>query len=273
MTETPFFLMNGNRSIFAMWHHAGSDDGAVWVFSHPILEEKLWTHRVFVEFARYLVARGDSVLRFDFTGTGDSDGEFSESSVETSISDLQCAIDEARRRSGASTVNLMGLRFGATIAALLAERSTDIGRLVLWSPIVDGNRYMQELLRINLATQTAVYKELRHDRAALVEMMRQGQTVNVDGYEMGFEFYAESTALQLGTGAKRHAGPCLIVQIDRQTARLSPDLQQLATTYPHPTLVPVQEEPFWKEIATSYLGGAPRLFAATSDWLAGKSQA
>ena len=47
---------------------------AAFVFCHPLTEEKLWTHRVFVTFARELAAAGHTVLRFDYRGNGDSDG-------------------------------------------------------------------------------------------------------------------------------------------------------------------------------------------------------
>jgi pimeloyl-ACP methyl ester carboxylesterase len=163
-------------------------------------------------------------------------------------------------------VTLLGLRFGATVASLAAERFTDIDRLVLWAPIVDGERYMQELLRMNVATQTAVYKEVRHDRSELVELMRLGQTVNVDGYEMNHAFFAEASAIRLAAAKKTHRGPCLVVQIDRQAARPSGELKALAATYPGGTLAMATEEPFWKE-GSRFYDRAPELFSVTADWL------
>jgi pimeloyl-ACP methyl ester carboxylesterase len=94
-------------------------------------------------------------------------------------------------------IGLLGLRFGATLAALAAERSPKVGKLVLWEPIVDGAKYMQEMLRINLTTQSAVYKEIRHNREALVRMMRDGATVNIDGYELAYPCYEQATAVNL----------------------------------------------------------------------------
>ena len=40
---------------------------------HPLGEEKLWAHRVFVSLARDLANAGFVVLRFDCRGEGDSD--------------------------------------------------------------------------------------------------------------------------------------------------------------------------------------------------------
>lgn len=267
MTETPFFLRNGDYSLFAVLHEPVAEpSGEAFVFCHPLAEEKLWAHRVFVSYARHLAAAGHTVLRFDLMGNGDSDGDFSRSSVTTGLSDIRCAVDEVRRRSKPVKINLLGLRFGATLAALAAEQA-EIDKLILWAPIVDGERYMQEMLRINLATQTAVYREIRHDRAQLIEMMLQGQTVNVDGYELAHSLYSEVAMITLAGDRKHHVGPCLVVHIDRQAGKPAAEAQKLASTYEHGTQEFAQEEPFWKEIATSYLHGATNLFAVTARWL------
>jgi exosortase A-associated hydrolase 2 len=267
MTETPFYFMNGERALFGVWHTPTRDISLTpFVFCHAFGEEKLWTHRVFVSFARRLAAEGHAVLRFDYMGNGDSGGSFSESSLETACADVTCAIEEVRRRTGATQVNLLGLRFGATVASLVAETAPGIEHLVLWAPIVDGARYMQELLRINLTTQMAVHKEIRQDREALVAAMRDGQTVNVDGYDMSLPMYAEVSGVKLAANPKRHVGRCLVVQIDRQPGRPAAELSQLAASYQHGAAIFAQEEPFWKEIQRFY-DSAPNLFSVTLDWL------
>jgi exosortase A-associated hydrolase 2 len=274
MTETPLYFRNGAHALFGIFHQPEGVSGRVpFVFCHAFGEEKLWAQRVSVTFARQLAAIGHPVLRFDYMGNGDSEGAFGDSSLTTALSDVRCAIAEVRRRTGARSVSLLGLRLGATIASLAAEQEareqrTGIEHLVLWSPIVDGGRYMQELLRINLTTQMATFKEIRHDREALVAMLTAGKAVNVDGYELTHPLYAEVSAVKLASERKRYDGPCLIVQIDRQPGRPSAELQQLAATYPQAIVSCVQEEPFWKEILRFY-DKAPNLFAGTLEWLAG----
>lgn len=266
--ETPYFIDGPGGRLFAVAHDpVGPRSGDVFVFCHPLAEEKLWAHRVFVAYARRLAAAGAAVLRADLRGNGDSDGDFSQSSVATGLEDVRRAVDEARARWSAARVHLLGLRFGATLAALEAERAADIDRLILWAPITDGERYAQELLRTNLATQTAVYREVRFDRVELVEQMRGGATVDVDGYAMAYPFYEQCAAVKIAATAKRHAGRCLVVQVDRQHGRQAPDLAQLAAGYRDATLVSAVEEPFWKEIQKSYLRDAPNLFAVTTAWL------
>lgn len=264
--EEPFFFASGSRALFGVLHRPTlTPADEAFVFCHPFGEEKLWTHRIFVLFARHMAARGYPVLRFDFMGNGDSEGDFSESSLSTARQDLQIAIERARLLTGAESVSLLGLRLGATIASLVAEDERGIGRLVLWAPIVDGDRYMQELLRINVTTQMAAFKAIRQERSDLVAAMRLGATVNVDGYEMAHAMYAEVAAVALGS-QRRFPGRCLVVQIDRQE-RHSAELHRVAASYGNATLAFAQEEPFWKEIARSYQTAASNLFSVTSEWL------
>lgn len=266
--ETPFFFHSGSHALFGLLHEPPAGrTGDTFVFCHPFGEEKLWSHRVYVSFARTLADAGHAVLRFDYMGNGDSDGLFEHSTLTTAQADVRAAIEQARQLTGAERVHLLGLRLGATIASLVAEQSSDVDRLILWSPIVDGARYMQELLRINLTTQMAMYKEVRQDREALVAIMEGGDTVNVDGYELSHRHYSEVSAVKLAAGPKRHMGPCLVVHIDRQPGRPAGELQQLADTYSHGSLVFAQEEAFWKEIAKFY-HVAPNLYATTTAFVA-----
>ena len=265
--ETPLFFQNGAYRLFGVVHQpVGTPSGAAWVFCHPFAEEKLWAQRVYVSFARTLAAQGAWVMRFDAMGNGDSEGQFSAASVDTMLTDIDCAIRYLEGVSGISRgIGLLGLRFGATLAALAAELSPKVGKLVLWEPIVDGSKYMQEMLRINLTTQSAVYKEIRHNRESLVRMMRDGVTVNIDGYELAYPCYEQATAVNLKEGRKRFAGPCLIVQIGKDGQPIHPDLKALQETYPGGDLKSAVEEPFWKEIKQWYRA-APKLFDTTLAW-------
>lgn len=177
MDEIPFFFSNGSYELFAILHQpCGKPNDTGFVFCHPILEEKLWAHRVYVSLARDLAKRGHTVLRFDHSGQGDSDGDFSEVSVESHLNDIEAAVERLRlERPGLKRIALFGLRLGATFAALAALRSKDIDRLVLWEPIVNGERYMQEVLRINLTGQMAVHGRVIQDRKQLVELCGRGK--------------------------------------------------------------------------------------------------
>jgi exosortase A-associated hydrolase 2 len=270
LDETPFYFGADGPALFGVLHRPSgvTEDREAFVLCHPFGEEKLWTHRVFVTFARRLAAAGHAVMRFDQRGNGDSEGVFGDTSLATACADVRAAIAELQKRTGASVITLLGLRLGATVASLVAQDGAGIHRLILWAPIVDGARYMQELLRINVMTQTATFKEVRKDRTELVAMLQNGSTVNVDGYEMGLEMYESVTAINMAAQTHRFGGDCLIVQIDPQP-RPAPDLQKLGASYPRAAVMLAQEEPFWKEIPRFYQD-APNLFTVTMQWLAGQ---
>lgn len=268
LPETAFFFANGAYRLFGVLHRPAPElaRGRGFVFCYPCFEEKLWTHRVFVSLARDLAARGYHVLRFDFMGQGDSDGDFEQSTVSSCLSDLSCAVNRLRQEIGAdAVVSLLGLRFGASLAAVYADSDPTIAGLVLWDPVTDGAAYMQEVLLSNLATQSAVHLKIRFTREDLVAQMRTGNTVNIEGYELSHGLYDSATQLNINA-SRMFSGPCLVVQIGRANQKPKKNLQALCDAYPQAELGMSVEEPFWKEIKTFY-PRAQNLFATTFDWL------
>jgi uncharacterized protein len=268
VTETPFFFEGPSARLFGVLHEPGPQaSGLPFLLCHALGEEKLWSHRVLVDTARTLAAAGHAVLRFDCTGTGDSFGEFSATSLTSCCADIEAAADELRRRAGAGQLGLLGLRVGGSCAAAVAERRSDVESLVCWAPITNGAAYLQELLRINVTTQLAVYREVREDRDALTGVLEAGGLVNVDGYDMGPAMARELRALSVGTTPSAFRRPALLVQIDRkEDAPPAPELQRWQGRYAGAALVVVAEEPFWKEIPRFYKR-ASNLLAVTMTWL------
>jgi len=268
MQEKPFFFTGENYKLFGILHQPeGTEVIGGFVFCHPFAEEKLWTHRVFVSFARELAKRGFAVLRFDYMGHGDSEGDFADSTVETRMVDIDRAIVTIKTEvPGLERVNLLGLRFGATLAAQIATQRKDIDRLIMWEPIVDGSRYMQEILRSNLTTQLAVYGKVTQNREALVAKMKSGDTVNIDGYEMSYTLFEQGSAINLIGDDKLLEGNVLVIQIGKQGQPLRKDLQKLLDLYKSAELKHAVEEPFWREIKRFY-GRAESLFGVTLDWM------
>jgi exosortase A-associated hydrolase 2 len=274
VAETPFFFAREDARLFGFLH---LPDGPVkplaFVMSHPFGEEKLWSHRVFVSFARALAQRGHAVLRFDYAGAGDSSGLSADTSLVSHRDDLLAAIATLEQRVPAvQQVGLIGLRLGATLAALLAESQTSPrlrgAPLLLWDPILDGDSYFQELLRSNLSTQLAVYGKVVDNREVLTARIRAGGTVNVDGYEIG-KALLDSCGVNtlLSTEAKRHDGPVLVTQIAASEAQKErAELRALAASYSQGTLLRAGEQPFWREIKPFY-ARANQLQELSLKWL------
>ena len=207
-----------------------------------------------------------AVLRFDHYGHGDSDGQFHQATISHYKSDIDAAINCIKKEiPSIEKISILGQRFGGTLAAHIAESTNDIENLILWDPVIDGARYMQEILRVNLTTQMAVYGEVTVNRDALVEKMKQGQTVNVDGYQMSYSMYEQAAALDL-KGPKQFAGNCLVIQMSKKEQPFKKELELLKNSYLKSDIRLAIELPFWREIKESYFR-ATSLYDETLSWL------
>ena len=268
--ETPFFFENGATKLFGVTHTPdGTAENKGYILIHAFGEEKLWSHRVFVNFAREAAARGFPVLRFDLAGHGDSEGDSENCTVASYLTDIESARRTFRTIfPDTASVGLLGLRFGATLAFLSAGRSDNLDDLILWEPILNGARYMQELLRVNLGTQLAVYGKVTEDREVLVEKMRQGTSTNVDGYLISIEFFDDCSNIDFtNSDLKSTNVSSLVVQIapnikqkDRQ------EFIDLANRLPNGSFLKTEEPPFWREIKL-FGSQARNLVGETLDWL------
>ena len=106
-------------------------------------------------------------------------------------------------------------------------------------------------------------------REDLIEQMKSGQTVNVDGYEISYKLFKQASAIDLAKNAPEFAGDVLIVQIGKEEQPIRKDLQDLADTCNNCDLHKAVEETFWREIKR-YYGRAENLFDVTLSWMESK---
>jgi pimeloyl-ACP methyl ester carboxylesterase len=141
--------MPKQRFSFVEWKNAGKtvrgsllvtrSGGAPWVvFSHGFTGHRLGPGYLFVQLSRALAGQGVSSLRFDFTGSGESEGLFREMTIDTMRSDLCAAVHMVRKRFAPSSLILLGHSLGGMIAALCCQTVRPDG-LVLLSPVADPN--------------------------------------------------------------------------------------------------------------------------------------
>ncbi len=87
-----------------------------------------------VNISRTLAGRGIGVFRFDFTGLGESEGEFTDTNFSTTVEDLLAAVDHMRSRKAAPRL-LIGHSWGGTaIIRAAAEVNEAAGVVTIGSP-------------------------------------------------------------------------------------------------------------------------------------------
>ena len=139
-----YFFGPKDRQLFGAFHEAsGSGEHGV-VLAYPGPQEYMQCHYAYRLLAGQLTREGCAVLRFDWSGTGDSAGDAGDVSLQRWRDDLLLAVQELTEVSGARKVSVVGYRLGAAVAA-----STPFGQsleqLILWEPVLCGNVYVTEL--------------------------------------------------------------------------------------------------------------------------------
>jgi Alpha/beta hydrolase family len=122
------------------------------LFNAGILH-RVGPHRLNVKLARRLAARGVASLRFDLSGLGDSARPGAENSFEKqAVIDIQAAMDELTRASGASRFALLGFCSGALHSCAVAAVDARVAGIVLY----DGQAFattQSRLRRMRLMLQ------------------------------------------------------------------------------------------------------------------------
>ena len=83
-----------------------------------------------------LAAEGFLVLRFDFSGNGESEGKFEESTYSKQIEDLECAMNFMAKQ-GVNCIGLLGLSMGATVSVLYSAQDERISSICVLSAPAD----------------------------------------------------------------------------------------------------------------------------------------
>ncbi len=144
-------------------------------------------YRNLQQFAVQLSQAGFDVMRFDYSSTGNSEGDCQLATADRFRKNIADAVEFLRQNVNHDHVSILGIRLGATLAALCNTEYID--KLVLWDPIVDGSQFLQLLERL-------------HDNAlnSLTRFTCQRKPSNIDqlyGHQMSQEKRNSFVNLQL----------------------------------------------------------------------------
>ncbi|MCP4633951.1 MAG: hypothetical protein GY855_13585 [candidate division Zixibacteria bacterium] len=265
-----YFMDYKDSKIFFAYHPPAenSRNGCGVLICDPILEEKQDAHRAIVNFSNLLSDNGFGVLRFDFRGQGESNGDFNQFSPDDLFDDILLAIKELKSKQGLSSVNVLSLRYGGNLAVKVLD-NIDVNRLILWAPIYDCRSYAEMILRSNLTTQLLKHRKVIENRAALVKKLSDGKTINIDGYELNKLWYDHISNDSLSESIKTIKCKTTIMDIafrpDKPNVKWD-KFVKLIEDRPSIETIRVKGENFWNLIPL-YAVRPPELFGKTLDIL------
>jgi alpha/beta superfamily hydrolase len=148
----PFYFGKPSKLLFGNYHPPQGarirDIGVV--LCYPMGQEYIRSHRAFLQLAKLLSSNGFHVLRFDFYGCGDSEGNCNDGNINQWLADISIAVNELRSGCDVKHICLVGLRLGAAMSIIAGSKIDGVKGIIIWDPIVNGKQYLDELKHLHM---------------------------------------------------------------------------------------------------------------------------
>jgi hypothetical protein len=120
-----------------------------------------------------------------------------------------------------------------------------------------------------LAEQVVVYKKVLYTREQLVKGLREGERINIEGYEISKELYEQVSVVDLLAEDRHFTGKTALFQFCKNPMENDPDLEELKVLYCRSgkaEVLRISDPPFWGDMKY-YPPFTTDLFSKTLYWL------
>ena len=142
-------LPQGDGHLFVARHRSATPAHARVLLCPPLLQEQIRSYRFFAQLADQWARRGVEVIRFDYSGTGDSSGSGVEFAIDRAIRDIRHVWDALVRGDGSVPGVLCGVRLGALLAAHAVQDGLDADAAWWWQPALSGATWLGETAAVD----------------------------------------------------------------------------------------------------------------------------
>ncbi|MHA6482744.1 alpha/beta hydrolase [Paenibacillus sp. strain BS8-2] len=140
--EKQLTLQHEGLELTATLHYPAEDNDSsakkqAVVICHGFIGSRIGVDRLFVKTARALAAQGSYVLRFDYGGCGESNGEYGSLGFDSMIDQTRTAIDYVHGMEcvDPTRIVLLGHSLGGAVALMTAVKDRRVKRLIMWSAV------------------------------------------------------------------------------------------------------------------------------------------
>lgn len=198
--QKPIELVVKGKTLRGMYHCPdGEGIYPTVILFHGFTGDKLGPHRIFLKLARRLTASGLAAIRFDFSGSGESDGNFEEMTLSSEVFEAREILKFVSYlpTTDAERIGLMGLSMGGAVASILAgENPSTIKALVLWSAA-------------GIDTIAGIYRD-NEDKGQFLR--NEQEQIDIGGLWLNENFHADLANWDTYEALKAYQGPALILQ-------------------------------------------------------------
>lgn len=224
-----FFDFNGRRLFALEIVPTGLCNNTI-LYLPPFAEEMNRCRSHVVALARKLAASGTRTLILDHYGTGESEGRLEDADWDIWLEDAQAAAEYLYGLSE-NPMTVWGIRTGALLAAELADRSPHLfNRQFLWQPTLDGKLFINQYLRLRMASQIISNAE-RENTDEIRKRLASGEIIEVAGYPLTARLAEQVSSRKLSNFTSIMKKPVIWIEMTGQSGLgLAPASKKLIET-------------------------------------------
>lgn len=178
--------------------------------------------------SKYLTDRGYVTVRFDFSGTNESDGSFYDMTVSREVEEALMIYDFTKLRPFVDRdhIYVIGHSLGGVITTLIASK-VNPKAIALLAPASD----MNNIDYLKIAARTLFEEEPRsiHD---LVEKAKEMEDMDIGGEKLQNRFWIDFLSKDIYGAAKKYNGNVLILRGTKDDLVFNDANQKLQQAYP-----------------------------------------
>ena len=182
----------------------------------PVYAEFSKNYRREVRLARKLASSGIAAVRLQYRGTGNSQGDAATATMASLASDVADTVADLSSRHHLPSPAYLGTRVGAIVAASAAPPTAP---LVLWEPVLSGDRWLKEGIRAAAISRVSRHlhdepenSKPENSKDPIAQLEKEG-VLDLLGFALYQPLVADIRAIATEELLSRREGRLLVLQV------------------------------------------------------------